>query len=169
LYRHQGFKFIANMPSIQFVKKGKAEVLKVGPMQINVLEDGSHTDNRIGTVEIIIPPRTPGPPQHWHEMHDETFLTTKGTVRFTTNDTDVDAEVGDYVVVPPRAPHTFANATDEEAICICTCTPAYYVNYFRLLAKQAETGQPFSQELILNAMAKYATLPVTPDSKPAQD
>lgn len=39
-------------------------------------------DNRISAVELIIPPKTPGPPAHWHEMHDETFLVTKGTVRF---------------------------------------------------------------------------------------
>jgi hypothetical protein len=32
------------------------------------------TDNRIGTVELTVPANTPGPPPHWHEMHDETFL-----------------------------------------------------------------------------------------------
>ena len=39
-------------------------------------------DNCISAVELIIPPKTPGPPPHWLEMHDETFLVTKGTVRF---------------------------------------------------------------------------------------
>ena len=40
------------------------------------------TDNRLGAVEVTIPPHTQGPQPHWHEMHDETFLITKGTVRF---------------------------------------------------------------------------------------
>lgn len=36
-------------------------------------------------------------------MHDETFLITKGTIRFSTGQEDHDAGVGDYVVVPPKA------------------------------------------------------------------
>lgn len=52
-------------------------------------------------------------------MHDETFLVTKGTVRFHARDgKQIDAKVGDLVVVPPRAPHTFENATSEEAVFV---------------------------------------------------
>lgn len=73
------------------------------------------TDNRIGVAELTMPPRTPGPPPHWHEMHDETFYITKGSVRFHVPDASeegkdkkiIDAKTGDYVVVPIRAPHTF--------------------------------------------------------------
>lgn len=45
------------------------------------MEDGSRTDNRIGSAEFTLPPNTAGPPAHWHEMHDETFLVTQGMVR----------------------------------------------------------------------------------------
>lgn len=34
-------------------------------------------DNRIGVAEFTVPANTDGPPAHWHEMHDETFLVTK--------------------------------------------------------------------------------------------
>lgn len=44
-------------------------------------------DNRLGVAELILPPRTPGPPPHWHEMHDETFFITQGTIRFHVPDT----------------------------------------------------------------------------------
>lgn len=86
-------------------------------------------DNRISAIELIIPPKTPGPPPHWHEMHDETFLVTKGTVRFHVPEAPglepkiIDAKEGDYVVVPTRAPHTFSNETDEEARFFNTFTP----------------------------------------------
>lgn len=59
-------------------------------------------DNRISSIELIIPPRTPGPPAHWHEMHDETFLVTKGTVTFYVPEAPgleakvVHAKAGDY-------------------------------------------------------------------------
>ena len=50
-------------------------------------------------------------------QHDETFLVTKGTIRFHAKDgKHIDAQVGDLVVVPPRSPHTFENATDSEAV-----------------------------------------------------
>ena len=67
-------------------------------------------------------------------MHDETFLVTKGIVRFSTPglkepQPDVDAKAGDYVTVPIRAPHTFSNPFDKEAVSIlsfglrCTLNP----------------------------------------------
>lgn len=118
-------------------------------------------DNRIGAVELIIPPRTSGPPAHWHEMHDETFLVTKGTVRFHAPESkDTDAKVGDYIVVPVRAPHTFSNPFDEEARFFNTFTPAFYINYFKLLSNMAAEGKPLSPEVNVQAMAHYATLPV---------
>lgn len=43
-------------------------------------------------------------------MHDETFLVTQGTLRFHGKDgAIIDAHTGDYVTVPPRAPHTFVS------------------------------------------------------------
>lgn len=33
-------------------------------------------------LHFTLPTQTPGPPPHCHEMHDETFLVTSGTVRF---------------------------------------------------------------------------------------
>ena len=41
-----------------------------------ILDEAHHqrTDNRIGSAEFTLPPGTKGPPAHWHEMHDETFL-----------------------------------------------------------------------------------------------
>lgn len=63
-------------------------------------------DNRIGAVELTVPANTKGPPAHWHEMHDETFLVTQGMIRFTWHPESgskatktVDAHAGDYVVV----------------------------------------------------------------------
>lgn len=111
---------------INFVPAKAGEALKFGQMTIRKMEDDFHTDktfsknstnistyqlsqdNRIGAAEFIIPTNTNGPPPHWHEMHEETFLATKGTVRFHTTGhkdaKDTDARTGDYVTVPVRAP-----------------------------------------------------------------
>lgn len=60
-------------------------------------------DNRIGSAEFTLPPQIRGPPAHWHEMHDETFMVTKGSVRFhAPQGKTIDAKVGDFVTVPIR-------------------------------------------------------------------
>jgi hypothetical protein len=94
-------------------------------------------------------------------MHDETFLVTAGTVRFhVPNEKDVDAQAGDYVVVPVKAPHTFSNPSNAEARVFNTFTPAFYVNYFKLLSSMGGIGKPLNPEMVKQAMATYATLPV---------
>lgn len=118
---------------------------------------------RLSCVELIIPPHTRGPPPHWHEMHDETFLVTKGTVRFhVPGKPDIDAKAGDYVVVPTRSPHTFSNPTDEESRFFNTFSPAFYINYLKLLADLVaeDGGTRLSKEVNEKAMAYYATIPV---------
>jgi len=113
-------------------------------------------------VEMTLPPHTEGPPAHWHEMHDEMFLTTQGTVRYhVPGKDDIDAPLGGFICVPVRAPHTFSNPHDEEAKFVNTFTPAFYVNYLKLLGSMiAQQGGALTPEINLAAMANYATLPV---------
>jgi quercetin dioxygenase-like cupin family protein len=92
-------------------------------------------------------------------MHDETFLVTKGRVRFTTDKGKVDTKVGDYVVVPTKAIHTFSNPFDEEAEFFNSFTPAYYVDYLRMLADAMKEGGVM-QEKQKAIMAQFATFEV---------
>ena len=96
-------------------------------------------------------------------MHDETFLVLKGTSTFYMRNEKIIANVGDYVVVPPHAPHTFGNESDdEETVIYNSFTPAFYVNYFRLIAKMVKESGAFTSELNKRAMASYATIPTIP-------
>ncbi|MCJ1308108.1 hypothetical protein MMC25_001760 [Agyrium rufum] len=141
--------------------KNELEALPVGPIKITVLEDGSTTQNRLGIVVVDLPPHTKGPLQHWHEMHDETFLVTKGSVRFWTEGKYLDVDEGGYVVVPIRASHTFENVTGGEAQFMNTLTPAFYVNYFRLLKDMAEGNQgKLTPALNEEAMERFATVQI---------
>jgi len=93
-------------------------------------------------------------------MHDEAFYTTAGTVRFHLPGTgDIDAKLGDFVTVPIRAPHTFSNPFDVEAKFLNTYTPAFYINYFKMLGELVGSGEMTPQKN-LEAMASFATLPV---------
>ncbi|OCK84256.1 hypothetical protein K432DRAFT_414121 [Lepidopterella palustris CBS 459.81] len=158
-----------NVP-INFVPAKAGEILKLGHITCRIMEDGSRTDNRIGAAEFTVPAGTAGPPGHWHEMHDETFLVTQGTIRFhAPNHTHVDATLGDYVTVPIRAPHTFSNPFDVEAKFFNTYTPAFYINYFKMLAQMSEEGEMMSKEKNLEAMSHFATMPAMPLMKEIRD
>jgi len=152
---------------INVVRAKSGDILKLGGITCRVMEDGSRTDNRIGIAEFTLPPHTAGPPAHWHEMHDETFLTTLGTIRFhlpsanlSEAETTIDAAEGDFVTVPIRAPHTFSNPTDKEAKFVNTFTPAFYINYFKMLEEMIEEGAQMTPEKNKAAMANFATVPV---------
>ncbi|EMR82815.1 putative cupin 2 conserved barrel domain protein [Botrytis cinerea BcDW1] len=121
-----------NVP-VHYVKAETGEVITLGNVKLRVLEDGSRT--------VI---------SFWVPANPSTGESEKR----------IDAGVGDYVVVPTRAPHTFSNETDEEAKFVNTFTPAFYIHYFKLLAKMMEEGKELTPEINLAAMAYYATIPV---------
>jgi quercetin dioxygenase-like cupin family protein len=69
--------------TIEVVETTGGQTSSAGPISIRILEDGSHTDHRLGVVEVGIPPHTIGPPQHIHHKHDETFFVISGAPSFT--------------------------------------------------------------------------------------
>jgi mannose-6-phosphate isomerase-like protein (cupin superfamily) len=128
---------------------------------MRILEDGRTTTHRLGMGEIVIPPRTDGPPQHRHGQHDEGFYVVSGVARFTVGATTYDAPARTLVMVPPGVPHTFANPGDEPAILLNTFTPDFYVQYFHELRDLIASGQPFTPAASIAAMSHYATIPAT--------
>ena len=142
---------------VNVVGPGEGELIASGPSQIRILEDGSHTGHRLGIGEITIPPHFPGPIQHRHARHDEGFYVLAGTVRFTVGQDDYDAGVGTWVIVPPGAPHTFANVGEDNAVILSTFTPDLYVEYFRDLKKMVDSGQSMTPETMTPLWSKYAT------------
>ena len=150
------------MPDVSIVGPEDGDIVLSGPTQMRILEDGSHTAHRLGLGEITIAPRTEGPPQHRHAQHDEGFYVLSGTVRFTVGATSHDVGAGTLVMVPPGAPHTFANPGDVPAVILNTFTPDLYVQYFRDLQDMITAGHPLSPAVITDVMARYATTPATP-------
>jgi pimeloyl-ACP methyl ester carboxylesterase/quercetin dioxygenase-like cupin family protein len=146
-------------PGISVVGPADGEPTLSGPASVRIIEDGSTTSHRLGMAEIVLAPHASGPPQHRHAKHDEGFYVVSGTVRFTSGEKSFDATPRTLVMVPPGAPHTFANPGDEPAIILNTFTPDLYVQYFRDLRDLAAAGRAPSAELIADVMARYATEP----------
>ena len=138
---------------------GGGEIVHLGPTTMRILEDGSTTGHRLGMGEITVAPHSDGPPQHRHARHDEGFYVVSGTARFTVGEKSYDAPAGALAMVPPGAPHTFANPGDEPLVLLNTFTPDLYVQYFRDLHDMITSGGPLSPEVIAGVMARYATTP----------
>src|SRR5580698_4960067 len=151
------------MTNVSVVRPEDGEVALAGPTRMRILEDGSTTSHRLGIGEITIAPHTEGPPQHRHARHDEGFYVVSGEALFTVGTQNYDAPAGTLVMVPPGAPHTFANVSDEPAVLLNTFTPDLYVQYFRDLHDMLASGQPLTDEAVTRVMARYATVPATDD------
>jgi mannose-6-phosphate isomerase-like protein (cupin superfamily) len=147
------------MNDVSVVGPDDGEVIALGPAQVRIMEDGSTTGHRLGFGEITLAPRSAGPPQHRHARHDEGFYVVSGTARFTVGDTEYEAPPGTLVMVPPGAPHTFANPGDQPLVMVNTFTPDLYVQYFRDLRDAAADGRPLTDEEITQVMSRYATEP----------
>ncbi|WP_181011357.1 cupin domain-containing protein [Streptomyces sp. SM10] len=148
-------------PAVSVVGPGDGETIVLGTTRMRVLEDGSRTGHRLAVAESVLAPRTQGPPQHRHAQHDEGFYVLSGTVRFTVGDTEHDVTAGTFVMVPPGAPHTFANLTDRPAVMLSTFTPDLYLQYFRDLQGAFADGRPMTRGTGIEAMSRYATEPAT--------
>ncbi|MFJ6605830.1 cupin domain-containing protein [Streptomyces lydicus] len=146
-------------PAVSVVGPGDGETILLGSTRMRVLEDGSNTGHRLGLAESVLAPHMPGPPQHRHAQHDEGFYIISGTVRFTVGDNDHDATAGTFVMVPPGAPHTFANMTDQPAVMLSIFTPDLYVQYFRDLQEMFASGQALTPQASIRTMSRYATEP----------
>ena len=133
------------------------EAVHLGPITMRILEDGSTTGHRLGIGEITVAPHTEGPPQHRHTRHDEGFYVVSGTARFTVGTSVYDAPAGTLAMIPPGAPHTFANPTGEPLVLLNTFTPDLYVQYFRDLRQVIEQGGTLTPEATGRVMAQYAT------------
>jgi mannose-6-phosphate isomerase-like protein (cupin superfamily) len=149
------------MADVSVTGPGAGESIQLGPARVRILEDGTTTGHRLGIAEITVAPHAGGPPQHRHARHDEGFYVVAGTARFTVGETTYDAPSGTLVMVPPGAPHTFANPGDEPAIMVNTFTPDLYVQYFRDLRAMIADGQPPDEEAMIAAMRPYATEPAS--------
>jgi quercetin dioxygenase-like cupin family protein len=149
------------MADVSVIPADGGEAIQLGPVQMRILEDGRTTGHRLGVGEITIAAHADGPPQHRHARHDEGFYVVSGTSRFTVADRSYDAPTGTFVMIPPGAPHTFANPADEPAVLLNTFTPDLYVQYFRDLRDMIAAGQPLTPDSSAAAMSRYATVPAS--------
>ena len=72
------------------------------------------------TISVILDQSEPGhgPKMHKHP-YDETWVVIEGHLTLRAGDQQLDAGLGDIVIVPPNTPHKFTNHGPERANLVC--------------------------------------------------
>ncbi|MEU9453964.1 cupin domain-containing protein [Streptomyces sp. NPDC048277] len=147
------------MNKVSVVGPEGGEVIDLGPARIRILEDGGTAVHRLGVAEITLAPRGEGPPQHRPAGHDEGFCVISGAAVITVGGAVHEAPAGTSVMVPPGAPHTFANPGDEPLVMLNTFTPDRSVQYFRDLRDVIAGGGEADARTVAEVMGRYETTP----------
>ena len=155
--------------SIRVLKPGEGHRISLGPIQMVVQEDGTHTRGTLGVAEFAVPPHAPTPPPHIHHAHEEVFYVLEGELalggrslqanelEFLVGAETVRASAGTFVMVPIGALHTFSNPTDKPARFLNTFTPPRYIRYFEEMSQLLQEGIAPSSPQLIELMARYDT------------
>lgn len=99
---------------------GTGEVLADRPgLRVSLLVDV----DEIGIAEVASKPGGASPPLHVHRHHSESFYVLAGELTFAVNGSELHADAGSWVQVPPGAPHTFAVTGSEDVRYLNIHTP----------------------------------------------
>ena len=79
-----------------------------------ILLSGAQTGGAFTLLEALVPPDT-GPPPHFHQAEDETFILLDGKVTFQIGEDVIDALPGTTVFVPRGTVHSFKNVAATNA------------------------------------------------------
>jgi quercetin dioxygenase-like cupin family protein len=80
--------------------------------------------------ELIVLPHGFVAAEHIHPMQEERFEVLAGSIKFRVNGIESEVHTGQTAIVPPRTPHAWWNAGDEEARVLVEVRPALRMEEF---------------------------------------
>lgn len=143
------------------LKAGEGRTIPLGPIQMVVQEDGTHTRGTLGFAEFRVAPHAPTPPPHFHRTFEEGFYVLEGELEFLAGTESLRAGAGTFVMVPIGAVHTFSNPTDKPARFLNTFTPPRYIGYFEELSQLIQAGVTPGSHQFAELMARHDTVVVS--------
>ncbi len=100
---------------------GTAELVADRPsLRVTLLADASE----LGITSTWSTPGGPPPPPHFHRRHAESFCVLEGEMSFSLEGSELHAEAGSWVHVPPKAVHTFAFPDSDDVRFLNVHTPS---------------------------------------------
>ncbi len=89
------------------------------------------TDDSYGLIEVISPPKIPGPPPHSHRSEREFFLILKGQLDVMIDGRWQTLGAGASLELPPNSVHTFINNSEQDVVWITGWRPKGFERFFR--------------------------------------
>ena len=113
----------------------------VPDLRTNVLLRSEETGGHVSVAEIVVPPRSAGPPLHTHDF-DEAFCLLEGELIFQVEDELSTKGAGELSFAPRNVPHALANHGDAAARYLLICTPAGFERHWARIAAEAAGVEP---------------------------
>ena len=107
----------------------------------NVLLRSEETDGHVSVTEIVVPPRSAGPPLHTHDFDEASYML-EGELIFQVDDALVKKGAGELSFAARNVPHTLANRSDAPARYVLVCTPAGFERHWARMTAEAAGVEP---------------------------
>jgi quercetin dioxygenase-like cupin family protein len=144
------------------INAGEGRRIQAGPMEMLVIEDGSHTSGTHAVLEFTFNGQF-SPPLHIHRQHEEVIYVLEGEMALQVRDETLRLGPGAAFVTPIGLPHTFSNGGAGRLRFLLTISPASHIGYFEAMAEamQAARGTPDPQTTMA-VMQRFGLEPVRP-------
>lgn len=106
-------KHLNTNEDVLHLPKGQGRQYNCGTMQAVFKADENETNERYSISEWWLDPNSDGPGAHLHEENDEVFYGIEGTTAILVGDKWIDIHQGDFLRIPAKTIHDFANRTDK--------------------------------------------------------
>jgi mannose-6-phosphate isomerase-like protein (cupin superfamily) len=139
------------------VSENGGDAFRLGPLELLVKEDGSHTREMIAVAEFRgssfrIPP-------HTHTEHDETVYIIEGELNVSLGEETFLATAGTSFTIPINVAHSVWNESGKQARFLNTIVPARYLDYFHEMALASKESLP-GPDVMQAVMHKYGLRPI---------
>jgi quercetin dioxygenase-like cupin family protein len=124
------------------VPPGQGRVVRAFGSELTFHLTGEQTEGRQMLATILAPPGD-GPPPHYHENEDETFLVQEGRMSFFLDGHWREVEPGTIVFAPKMSVHTLKNVGTTPARVLVSASPSGFEVFFARCAEEfAKPGGP---------------------------
>ncbi|CAN5813627.1 MAG: cupin domain-containing protein [Acidimicrobiia bacterium] len=118
------------------------DLVRTSGTEVHYLATGASTGGLFGLYRWSMGPAQGGAEPHFHRTISESFYILSGSVRVYNGKEWLNAEVGDFMHVPPGGIHAFSNESDAAASMLIHFAPgAPRESYFENLNRLGEMSE----------------------------
>lgn len=106
---------VRNETDALFLQAGEGRTYDCGTMKAVFKADENETAEMYSISEWWLEPNSGGPGPHLHDDNDEIFYGIEGTTSILVSETWLEVKKGDFLRIPAKTIHDFANKTNQQS------------------------------------------------------